>query len=40
MSWWIFVFSGIAALLVALLTTSWQGWRTAIRNPVDALKYE
>jgi putative ABC transport system permease protein len=40
MSWWIFVLSGSLALCVALLTVSWQSWRAATRNPVEALRYE
>jgi putative ABC transport system permease protein len=39
-SWWIFALAGIISLAVALLTVSWQSWRAATRNPVDALKYE
>ncbi len=40
LSWWIFCLSGIIALIIALLTVSWQSWRAATRNPVDALRYE
>jgi len=40
MGWWIFALSGVAALVVALLTVSWQSWRAATRNPVEALRYE
>ena len=40
LSWWIFVLAGILALGVALLTVSWQSWRAATRNPVEALRYE
>ena len=40
LSWWIFGLAGIIALGVALLTVSWQSWRAATRNPVDALRYE
>lgn len=40
LSWWIFALAGIASLLVALLTVSWQSWRAATRNPVEALRYE
>lgn len=40
LSWWIFAFGGIAALVVALFTVSWQSWRAATKNPVDALRYE
>jgi len=39
-SWWIFAFSGIMALGIALLTVSWQSWKAATRNPVEALRYE
>ncbi len=40
LSWWIFALAGISALLIALLTVSWQSWRAATRNPVKALRYE
>ncbi len=40
LSWWIFALAGILALGIALLTVSWQSWRAATRNPVDALRYE
>lgn len=40
LSWWIFVLAGVLALIVALLTVSWQSWRAATRNPVEALRYE
>ncbi len=40
LSWWIFALAGLLALGIALLTVSWQSWRTAIRNPVEALRYE
>ena len=39
-SWWVFAISGLTALVIALLTVSWQTWRAATRNPVDALRYE
>ena len=39
-SWWIFALAGVIALGVALLTVSWQSWRAARRNPVEALRYE
>ena len=37
---WIFMASGILALTIALLTVSWQSWKAARRNPVEALRYE
>jgi putative ABC transport system permease protein len=40
LSWWIFGLAGILALGIALLTVSWQSWRAATRNPVEALRYE
>ncbi|MDO9341076.1 MAG: ABC transporter permease [Bacteroidales bacterium] len=40
LSWWIFGLAGIIALGIALLTVSWQSWRAATRNPVEALRYE
>lgn len=40
LSWWIFCLAGIIALVIALLTVSWQSWKAATRNPVDALRYE
>ncbi|NQU88199.1 MAG: ABC transporter permease, partial [Mariniphaga sp.] len=40
LSWWIFVLAGVLALAVALLTVSWQTFKAARRNPVEALRYE
>ncbi len=40
LSWWIFGLAGILALGLAILTVSWQSWRAATRNPVEALRYE
>ena len=40
LSWWIFALSGILALGIALLTVSWQTWKAATQNPVEALRYE
>ena len=40
LSWWIFALAGLLALGIALLAVSWQSWKAAIRNPVDALRYE
>jgi putative ABC transport system permease protein len=40
LSWWIFALAGLVALGIALLTVSWQSWRAARRNPVEALRYE
>jgi putative ABC transport system permease protein len=40
LSWWIFAVAGLLALGIALLTVSFQSWRAATRNPVEALRYE
>ncbi|BDD11554.1 ABC transporter substrate-binding protein (plasmid) [Fulvitalea axinellae] len=40
MSWWVFAGAGLLAGLVALATVSWQSWRAASREPVEALRYE
>jgi putative ABC transport system permease protein len=40
LSWWIFALAGVMALGIALLTVSWQSWKAATRNPVEALRGE
>lgn len=40
LSWWVFALAGILVLVIALLTVSWQSWRAATVNPVEALKHE
>ena len=40
LSWWIFAVAGIIAIIIALFTVSWQSWRAATKNPVDALRDE
>ena len=40
MTIWIFLFSGMAALLIAVLTVSYQTIRAARANPVESLRYE
>ncbi|MGG9964115.1 ABC transporter permease [Ferruginibacter sp. SUN106] len=37
---WVFVFAGIAALLIALLTVSFQAIKAALSNPVKSLRTE
>jgi len=39
-SWLIILLTAIATLLIALLTVSYQAYKAANANPVDALKYE
>jgi len=38
--WWTFILSGLAVLVVSLVTVSWQILRAATSNPVDSLRYE
>jgi len=38
--WSTFVLTGLAVLVVSLLTVSWQILRAAMANPVDSLRYE
>lgn len=40
LSWWVFALSGLLSLGIGLLTVSWQSWKAATRNPVEALRYE
>jgi len=39
-NWWIFLLAGAAALLVAILTISFQAIKAAIANPVKSLRTE
>jgi len=39
-SWWIMPLAAIGTLMMALITVSFQAYKTAKANPVDALKYE
>ena len=36
----LFIYSALFALIIALLTVSYQGWQAATRNPVDALRHD
>jgi len=38
--WWVFIVAVLFELLIAIFTVSWLIWRTATRNPVEALRYE
>lgn len=39
-SWWMFVIAGLAAVLIALVTVSFQAIKAAIANPVKSLRTE
>lgn len=40
LQWWIFAMAGVAAIIVALVTVSFQAIRTATANPVKSLRTE
>ncbi len=39
-NWWIFLLAGIAAILIAILTVSFQAIKAAMMNPVKSLRSE
>jgi len=39
-SWWLFVLAGGIALLITLITVSFQVIKAATVNPVESLRYE
>ncbi len=40
LSIWTFVLALFIAIAIAVITVSWQSWKAATRNPVEALRYE
>jgi len=40
LSWWIFAMAGSGALIITLLTVSFQAIKAAIANPVKSLRTE
>jgi len=38
--WWVFVLSGASAIVIALLTVSYQAIKAAIINPIKSLRTE
>jgi len=38
--WWMFAMAGLAAVVIALLTISWQAIKAAVANPVESLRDE
>lgn len=40
LSWWIFLLGGLAALIIALATVSFQAIKAAVANPVKSLRTE
>jgi putative ABC transport system permease protein len=39
-SWWIFMTAAAGAILITIITVSYQGIRSALANPVKALRTE
>jgi putative ABC transport system permease protein len=40
LDWYFFLIAGLSVLLVSVLSVSFQSWRAAIANPVDAIKIQ
>jgi putative ABC transport system permease protein len=40
LSIWTFALALFIAIAIAVITVSWQSWKAATRNPVEALRYE
>jgi putative ABC transport system permease protein len=40
LSWWVFAAAGVIAMVIALVTVSWQSYRAATQKPVESLRYE
>ena len=39
-SWWVFVLAGVASVIIALITVSFQAIKAAMANPVKSLRTE
>ena len=40
LEWWIFALAGLLAIAIAIVTVSFQSYKAATQNPVEALRYE
>jgi putative ABC transport system permease protein len=38
--WWVFILSGMIVFVISIITVSWQSYRAASVNPVEAIKNE
>ncbi|HMC87104.1 MAG TPA: FtsX-like permease family protein, partial [Chitinophagaceae bacterium] len=39
-SWWVFIASGLGAMIITILTVSYQAIKAALANPVKSLRTE
>jgi putative ABC transport system permease protein len=39
-SWWVIALASVGTLMIAFITLSFQAYKSAVSNPVNALKYE
>jgi putative ABC transport system permease protein len=39
-SWWIFIAAGVGAILIALVTISFEAIKAAVANPINSLRTE
>jgi putative ABC transport system permease protein len=37
---WVFILAAVIALAIGLITVGWQALKSAVANPVEALRYE
>ncbi len=40
LAWWMFVLAAVLAVVIALITVSFQTVKAALKNPIDSLRYE
>jgi putative ABC transport system permease protein len=40
LQWWVFLIAGLGALLIAMISVSYQSLKAAVANPVESLKNE
>jgi putative ABC transport system permease protein len=40
LSWWMFVLAAVLAVIISLITVSFQTVKAALKNPIESLRYE
>ena len=40
LNWWFFIFAGLIAIAITLLTVTWKSWLAARRNPTEIIREE